>query len=246
MSIYYLAHRETMMKIPVRIRSIRQETPTVKSYTLDLKGQEFSFHPGQWVDCYVDADGERGVAGYTLTSSPTTAGMIELTVKRSEEREVTHFMHEEAETGNVIYIDGGQGDFYYLREMGDSLTLIAGEIGITPLMSMLRYVDEGTSDVRAKLFYSVKAPPEIIFRGQLEEIAERNELINCVFTVTQAGEEPWEGHTGRIDGGLLREEGVDLGGIFFICGPKPMGQDMTEMLKDLGVAEERIRYEQWW
>ena len=234
------------MKIPVRIRSIRQETPTVKSYTLDLEGQEFSFHPGQWVDCYVDADGERGVAGYTLTSSPTTAGMIELTVKRSEEREVTHFMHEEAETGDVIYIDGGQGDFCYLREMGDSLTLIAGGIGITPLMSMLRFVDEGTSDVRAKLFYSVKAPSEIIFRKQLEEISGRNPSIDCVFTVTQAGEEPWEGHTGRIDGGLLREEGVDLGGIFFICGPKPMGQDMKEMLKDLGVAEERIRYEQWW
>jgi ferredoxin-NADP reductase len=234
------------MKIPVRIRSIRQETPTVKSYILDLGGQEFSFRPGQWVDCYVDADGERGVAGYTLTSSPTTAGMIELTVKRSEEREVTHFMHEEAETGDVIYIDGGQGNFYYLREMGDSVTLIAGGIGITPLMSMLRYVDEGTSDVRAKLFYSVKAPSEIIFRKQLEEISGRNPSIDCVFTVTQTGEEPWEGHTGRINGELLREEGVDLGGIFFICGPKPMGQDMKEMLKDLGVAEERIRYEQWW
>ncbi|NQT09235.1 oxidoreductase [Candidatus Bathyarchaeota archaeon] len=234
------------MKIPVRIRSIRQETPTVKSYILDLGGQEFSFRPGQWVDCYVDADGERGVAGYTLTSSPTTEGTIELTVKRSEEREVTRFMHEEAETGDVIYVDGGQGDFYYLREMGDSVTLIAGGIGITPLMSMLRYVDEGTSDVRARLIYSVKVPSEIIFRRQLEEIARRNERIGCVFTVTRPGGELWEGHTGRIDDGLLRTEGASLEGIFFICGPKPMGQDMEETLKGLGVAEERIRYEQWW
>lgn len=234
------------MKIPVRIRSIRQETPSVKSYILDLEGQEFLFHPGQWVDCYVDADGERGVAGYTLTSSPTTEGTIELTVKRSEEREVTRFMHEEAETGDVIYVDGGQGDFYYLREMGDSLTLIAGGIGITPLMSMLRYVDEGTSDVRAKLIYSVKTPSEIIFREQLEEITGRNPSIDCVFTVTDPGGEPWEGHTGRIDSGLLMDEGVDLGGIFFICGPKPMGQHMKEILKGLEVSEERVRYEQWW
>ncbi|MBA7484617.1 Flavohemoprotein [subsurface metagenome] len=234
------------MKIPVRIRSIRQETPTVKSYILDLEGQEFSFRPGQWVDCYVDAEGERGVAGYTLTSSPTTEGTIDLTVKRNEEREVTRFMHEEAETGDVIYVDGGQGDFYYLREMGDSVTLIAGGIGITPLMSMLRFVDEGTPDVRAKLFYSVKAPSEIIFRRQLEEIALRSERIDYIFTVTQPGGEHWEGKTGRIDCELLMDEGVDLGGIFFICGPKPMGQDMKEMLKDLGVAEERIRYEQWW
>ncbi len=233
------------MKIPVRIVSIRQETPTVKSYTLDLEGQEFAFCPGQWVDCYVDAEGG-GVAGYTLTSSPTTVGKIELTVKRSEEREVTRFMHEEAEMGDVIYVDGGQGDFFYLREMGDSLTLIAGGIGITPLMSMLRYVDEGTSDVRAKLFYSVRTPSEIVFRRKLEEIASRSGKISCVFTVTQTGEEYWGGHTRRIDSRLLMDEGVDLGGIFFICGPKPMGQDMKETLQGLGVAEERIRYEQWW
>ena len=234
------------MQIPVRIVSIRQETPTVKSYTLDLEGQVFTFHPGQWVDCYVDAEGKRGVAGYTLTSSPTTTGTIELTVRRSEDREVTRFMHEEAETGDVIYVDGGQGDFYYVREMGDSLTLIAGGIGITPLMSILRYVDEGTSSIKAKLFYSVRAPSEIVFRRQLEEIAERNGRIDCVFTVTQPGEEPWEGHTGRISSRLLMDEEVDLGGLFFICGPKPMGQDMEETLKGLGVAEERVRYEQWW
>ncbi|MBC8498267.1 oxidoreductase [Candidatus Bathyarchaeota archaeon] len=234
------------MKIPVRIVSIRQETPTVRSYTLDLEGQAFSFHPGQWVDCYVDAEGERGVAGYTLTSSPTTVGTIELTVKRNREREVTRFMHEEAETGDVIYVDGGQGEFYYKREMGDSLTLIAGGIGITPLMSMLRYVDEGTSDVGAKLFYSARAPSEMVFHRQLEDISGRNPRVDCVFTVTRPGGEPWEGHRGRIDDELLRAEGVDMGGIFFICGPKPMGQDMEETLKGLGVAEERIRYEQWW
>jgi len=234
------------MKIPVRILSIRQETPTVKSYALDLEGQEFSFLPGQWVDCYVEPDGERGVAGYTLTSSPTTVGTIELTVRRSDEREVTRFMHEEAEAGDVIYVDGGQGDFYYEREMGDSLTLIAGGIGITPLMSMLRYVNEGTSDVKAKLFYSARSPSEIVFRRQLEEIAGSNERIDCVFTVTRPGREPWEGRTGRIGGRLLMDEGADLGGLFFICGPKPMGQDMEKILRGLGVPSERVRYEQWW
>jgi len=234
------------MRVPVRIKAIRVETPTVKSYTLDLEGRGFSFHPGQWVDCYVDPEGKRGVAGYTLTSSPTTGGTIELTVKRSLDREVTRYMHEEAEVGDVIYLDGGQGDFYYQREMGGSLTLLAGGIGITPLMSILRYVDDGTTDVKAKLFYSARAPSEIVFYRELKEIALRNERIACVFTVTQPGEEPWAGHTGRIDGKLLQEEGADLGGIFFICGPKPMGQDMTEMLVGLGVAESRIRYEQWW
>ena len=58
--------------------------------------------------------------------------------------------------------------------------------------------------------------------------------------------ETWDGHTGRIDAGLLRSEGIDLGALFFICGPPGMIQDVAAILGALGVPGERIRYEQWW
>jgi hypothetical protein len=50
------------MRIPVRIETIKQETPTVKSFELDLGGQEFSFLPGQWIDCYAEVDGRHLLA----------------------------------------------------------------------------------------------------------------------------------------------------------------------------------------
>src|SRR4030042_2028089 len=73
-----------MPVIPGKIVEIMQATPTVKTLRLDLMGHQFTFHPGQWIDCYADIDGERQVAGYTLTSSPNTRGFVEISVKTGE------------------------------------------------------------------------------------------------------------------------------------------------------------------
>ena len=234
------------MRIPVRIATINQETPTVKSYELDLGGQEFRFLPGQWIDCYAEVDGRQEVAGYTVTSSPTALGAIEITVRYSEDKPVTRFLHEAAEVGDLLQIEGGQGDFYYRREMGDSLVLIAGGIGVTPLMSILRYVDATEPDVNATLLYSAKSPSELIFRDDLEEMASRNEKIRRILTVTDSGDEPWDGRFGRIDSTLIKESGLDPDALYYICGPPPMGPDMAGLLEGLGIHSSRIKYEQWW
>ena len=234
------------MRIPVRIANIKQETPTVKSYKLDLGGQEFRFLPGQWIDCYAEVDGRQEVAGYTVTSSPTALGAIEITVRYSEDNPVTRFLHEAADVGDLLQIEGGQGDFYYRREMGDSLVLIAGGIGITPLMSILRYVDTAEPDVSATLLHSAKSPSELIFRDELEEMSTRNEKIRYILTVTGSSDEPWDGRFGRIDSTLINESGLDPDALYYICGPPPMGPDMAGLVEGLGIHSSRIKYEQWW
>jgi ferredoxin-NADP reductase len=234
------------MRVPAEICVIRQETPSVKSFLLGIGKTEFTFLPGQWLDCYIDAKGELGVAGYSITSSPTIEGEIELTVRESNENPVTRFLHEGAGVGDIIYLDGGHGDFHYSREMGDSLVLIAGGIGITPLMSILSYVDMGCSGVRATLIYSAKMPSEFVFRERLEEMARRNGDISCFFTITRSGEDPWEGLTGRVDASMLQEIGVDVEALYFICGPQNMGPDVRVMLIEMGVPPKNVRYEQWW
>ena len=80
----------------------------------------------------------------------------------------------------------------------------------------------------------------------MTSIAAANPRISYVFTVTQEAPETWSGHTGRIDADLLRTESVDLGALFFVCGPPSMIRAMIAMLRDLGVPRPQIRYEQWW
>ena len=69
-------------------------------------------------------------------------------------------VHDRAEVGHPVRIDGGYGAFYYREGMGNRLVLIAGGIGITPLISMIRFVDEAQLGVDLTLIYSAKRPSE--------------------------------------------------------------------------------------
>ena len=233
------------MLVPVRIAAIRQETPSIKAFELDPGKHELKFLPGQWIDCYAETAGLLEVAGYSITSSPLTGGTIEIAVKLEGENPVTHLLHKRAKVGDELQVDGGQGEFYYRREQGDSIVLIGGGIGLTPLMSIIAYVAEAHPDVRATLIYSARTPDELLFRARLEDIANSSGRIRCLLTVTGPAGEAWDGYVGRIGADLLTEAGVDLNARFYVCGPPSMIQDMVGMLDGLGVPPERIDYEGW-
>ena len=215
------------MKIPATIAAIEQVSPSTKSFQLDLSGQDFGFLPGQWVDCYAVIDGRLEVAGYSMTSSPMTKESIDLAVKLVGDNPVTHYLHTRARVGD------------------DSLVLIAGGIGITPLMSITHYIDEAQPDVRVALVYCARTPSELLFRDKLAAIGDRNKNIRCLFTVTRPADEAWSGRVGRIDAGMLSEARLDLEALFYICGPPPMIVDMIALLNGLGVDRSRIKYEDW-
>ncbi|MSQ22897.1 MAG: FAD-dependent oxidoreductase [Dehalococcoidia bacterium] len=235
-----------IMKVRATITRIVQETPLVKSFLLDLGSADFSFLPGQWVDFYIATGGSMQVGGFSITSSPLQRGSIEIAVKKIPSGVPSVYLHERARVGDSFMIEGGSGEFYYQRDMGSSVVLIAGGIGITPLMSILRYIDEAHPDVEATLLYSAKAPSELLFWEALRAMAERNPRVRCALTVTQPGGEPWQGRRGRIDRAMLKELMPGKESLFYVCGPMLMLEDVSEALVGLGVTSPCIRTERWW
>ena len=232
------------MPIPATIVEIRQVSPTTRALRLDTGGNRLLFSPGQWVDFYADVGGEIAVAGYSIISSPSRPDGFELAVKLVGENPVTHYVHERARVGDVVEVAVG-GDFLYTADMGGPLALVAGGIGITPLMSIVRYVDESAPGVRLTLLYSAKTPDELLFRDELEAIARTNPNILCHFTVTRPEGSDWAGRVGRIDRAMASGAEIDAESLFFICGPPPMIDDMVGMATALGAQPSRIRYEGW-
>lgn len=240
------------MRLPATITRIRQETPTIKSFHLDLAGSEINFQAGQWVDFFVTLEGAEAVGGYSITSSPAVQTAIGLAIRRdSGGHPVTTWLHEEARVGDEVEVSLG-GDFIYEPDEAGSVILIGGGIGLTPLMSIIRAADELAAITRLSLVYSASSPDEILFRDEIEAISARNPRIRHTFTITRPtpdtlAEWPgYTGHTGRIDAALLRVAGTDRDALHFICGPPDMIRSTVATLRALGIPRTRIRYEQWW
>src|SRR5581483_5034580 len=230
----------------VTITAIRQGTPTVKVFTLATGGERLQFFAGQWVDCYAEIDGELAVAGYSLTSSPTTRNSVEIAVKRNDDQPVTRFLHERARVGDQLVLEGGQGDCYFTAGMAPALVLIAGGIGITPLISIVRYVCDAATDTRVTLLHSARSAEEHLYRAELEQMAAANPRFRCVFLVSRPGAAQATSHTGRIDRRLLLDIGIDPSALYFVCGPCQMIDDVIALLRDLGVPDAQLRFERWW
>ena len=181
-----------------------------------------------------------------LPRRPQSRRTFSLAVKQDDsDHPVTNWLHEDAKVGDEVEVALG-GDFIYEPDEAESVVLIAGGIGLTPLMSIVRSANELAARTHLTLVYSASTPDELLFRDELESIAAGNSRIRLIFTVTQPAPDSWDGHRERIDADLLKTESVDLDALFFVCGPPAMIRAMIAMLRDLGVPRTQIRYEQWW
>ena len=134
---------------------------------------------------FVTIEGAEAVGGYSITSSPADQSTIRLAIKRDgSDHPVTNWLHDDAGEGDLVEVSLG-GDFIYTPDEAASVVLIGGGIGMTPLMSIVRAVDEMARLTRLTLVYSASSPDELLFRRELQSIAARNPRIRCVFTVTR-------------------------------------------------------------
>lgn len=228
----------SMELIPAKIISVVQATPKIKIFRLMHGRKDFLFKPGQWIDLYAPLpEGEKNIGGYTIISSAHTQDTIDLAVRESLHHPVTKWLHE-ISPGAEVKITMGQGKFFLTEEMMQekSLTFIAGGIGLTPILSMIRSLDKTKTAV--KLFYSVSNEEDILFKDELAPFS--------VFTVTKNANPSWTGETQRINIELLKKYRADLKSHFFICGPKGMLNILSTDLKIHGVPSSHIHFEKWW
>lgn len=237
-----------MDKIKATIESIQQETPEVKRFVLKLQEPGFSYFPGQWIDLFCEIDGEHQVGGYSLTSQPLPENsQIELAIKHSAKHPVTAFMHNQAKVGDTVLISQAQGNCIYQPEMGKKVVLIAGGVGITPLMSIFRTVRDQYPDTHIALLYSAKTPEDFVFADEICASAEQHKHILAAFTCTdlEAKLPDWVHFQERIDTFFLKTMNLPQDAQYFICGPSPMLREVEESLLEIKVPAGHIHYEKW-
>jgi ferredoxin-NADP reductase/DMSO/TMAO reductase YedYZ heme-binding membrane subunit len=241
------ASRNRQWSGPLRVAKVFQETPDVRTFRLVIPmGSKlpFDYLPGQYLIVKPEIDGQKFKRSYTMASSPTRSGYCELTIKREERGLVSRYMHDMLREGSVLDITAPAGRFTFTGAEAERIILIAGGVGITPLMAKIRYLTDLAWPGAIHLVFSVKTEKDIIFREELENLQKR--FVNFKLTVTLSREVPsaWGGERGRITSALLTRVVADLAGSrVHLCGPTEMTEPVIAMLHDLGVPAEQIKVE---
>jgi ferredoxin-NADP reductase len=229
------------------VTSIRTETPEVRTLTLALPNWT-AHRPGQHYDVRLTAeDGYSAQRSYSVASEPERAGEIDLTVERIGDGEVSPYLDDTVVVGDRFEVRGPIGGYFVWDSSIDGpLLLVAGGSGVVPLMAMLRHRAAAGVKEPARLLYSARTYEQIIYRQELEMLAQKNGLA-VSYTLTRSQPSGWKGYARRIDDAMLREVRATLGrdALAFVCGPTALVEVAADGLERVGLPADRIRTERF-
>lgn len=232
---------------PLRLVRITRETPDVQTFRLasaDGGHLPFEHLPGQYLVLSLVIDDKKVVRTYTIASSPARPDFCEVTIKREENGLASGHLHSALREGDLLNVSAPAGRFTFQGKDSSSIVLIGGGVGITPLMSILRYLTDQRWAGDIYFLYCAKTPQDIIFREEIGDLQRRFQNLHVLVTLTRAAGLDWNGHTGRITSELLTRTVPNLAARpVYICGPASMMEPTIEMLQGLGVPRENIRSE---
>ena len=221
-----------------------QQTHDTKTLRFEVpKERQFGAKPGQFLTFQWTVDGQRVSRSYTISSSPLHRNYVEITPKRMENGCVSIFLNDLAKPGLRVEATGPYGSFYFDETLHKSIVLIAAGSGITPMISMLRYIDDLKLSSPVTLLYCVRTAADIIFQNELARLG--SSLPNFNYEVCLSRPDPtWKGHSGRLTGEFVSQYVINLDSpTFFLCGPKGFMDNARHILLTRGVAQDRILQE---
>jgi ferredoxin-NADP reductase len=219
------------------VSAIKRETPSVKSFRIALP-MWMPHLPGQHYDVRLTApDGYQAQRSYSIASSPLDEGEVELTIDRLADGEVSPYFHDVVMEGDQVEVRGPFTSYFVWR--GESPVLLAGGgSGVVPLMAMMRHRRRAMPDVPMCLIYSVREADDVIYADELGN--------DAVLTFTRSAPDGWQGHTGRLDQGLISEHAPPFrAGVAFLCGTNGFVETASQLLLEAGLPPEQIRTERF-
>jgi ferredoxin-NADP reductase len=206
---------------------------TEESATLTLRPNRAwrGCRAGQFVQVAVEIDGVRHQRSYSPACAEGRGATIEITTKRHPEGLVSNFLVDRAEPGMVVGVSAADGDFQLPRPRPESVILIGGGSGITPLMAILRtLLGEGYGGPVALLYYAPD-PDRCIYREELERLAAAHPSFQLLRSYTRApGAGDLDGHFSSTH--LPQSDPCFAAAETFACGPTALLDTVRETWAD--------------
>jgi ferredoxin-NADP reductase len=213
------------------------------------KPNGFEFRAGQAMDITLldppETDSEGNIRTFSIASPPFENRLTVATRMRN-----TAFKRvlKGGRLGITVKIDAPSGSLTLHNNASKPAVFLAGGIGITPFLSIVRQASHDKLSHELNLFYSNRRPEDTPFLDMLMGLQATNPHFHFVPTVTQAEKSHlrWTGETGLINGTMLTKSIPDLRApIYYIAGPPAVVGAMRQMLVAAGADEDDIRSEEF-
>jgi len=233
------------------VRDVRLENPTVATLVLEPKTRNrdgsttsWAFAPGQFAWIRLDRSATGQEHPFTIASSAHDE-FTEFTIRGAGDftRRIRRLL-----PGQPVWVDGPHGAFTSdLTNASAGFVLMAGGVGITPMLSMVRTAAHRGDPRPYRLVVVASAPEDLFFR---EELANLRRYIDLEVTEVLRRPRPdWSGPIGGINSELMALVVNDVGEPqdldYFICGPPGMVVDAVNVLDAMSVPTDRVHTEQF-
>lgn len=230
------------------VADVSRETPNVWSIKLEPPPgiKRYDYLPGQFHFITFERVGlPREEHHWTISSTPTQEGFVTSTIKESGDFTATI---GRTKVGDTALLEGPFGRFSYLFHPDElDLVFIAGGIGITPLMSMLRHMRDTNAERNVLLLYANSGVADIVFREELADLESAKKPNLKIIHLLSEPPKEWTGERGRLDEERIAQLcGGDLKGkAFYICAPPALANLAIRGLRNRRVPSSSIHFERF-
>ncbi|WP_066222764.1 ferredoxin--NADP reductase [Formosa haliotis] len=233
------------------IQNINKETEAAVTISFEVPSnlkENYSFTAGQYITLKTEINGQEVRRDYSLCSSPKS-GEFQVAVKAVEDGLFSKYANSTLKIGDILEVAEPNGRFTFIPDASKTRTIaaFAAGSGITPVMSIAKTLLEEEPNSQFILIYGNKTPKETIFFDEL--IALHHEYVDR-FHIQMVFSQSKEDNAlfGRIEKSTVnfvlkntyKHKTIDT---YYLCGPEGMITTTKDVLKDHGVAEDRILFE---
>jgi ferredoxin-NADP reductase len=223
----------SLTKIRARVVGARRETPGARTLVLEPNRNWPGHAAGQHVLVEAEIGGRRLQRTFSLSSAPRADGRLEITVKRRDGGHVSAWWNGDAQIGDVVTLSAPAGDFVLPAALPSRLVMISAGSGITPVMAMLRALDDtarnGAPVPEVDFVHVARSNADTIFAGELGTLSARNAWLHLSLHFTS--------ESGRLSDSdwsrLARNAGEAPA---FVCGPAAFMESARRAWRDAGTA----------
>lgn len=236
-----LTRLKTKTPSPYKLTHIETDTHDTKTFRFELPADAtLDMLPGDFLYVHATINGKQVKRAYTPSSLPGATGYFDLTVKRYESGSVSKYLHDR-QIGETVLMSGPNTGGHWVDGMATRVGFVAGGTGITPMISIIRWILTKKVDAELFLIVANKTEADIIFRQEWDRAIREHPNFHCHHVLEQPPP-GWAGSTGRVTHEILRHHlpapAPDT--CIFLCGPPPMVDALETTLKGLGYPEQAI------